>query len=205
MRGSPILVYYIEDALTGLKIEYVEESAIAPVLNGESGYHIYHVRILTELILREWCTYKSDSGLSETDIEAIAVASSLHDIGKMQIPQSILNYPGTLSPLEYDIVKKHSAFGEKIIRDAQPGDVDGKIVEYAAQIARYHHERVDGTGYPDGLRGEEIPLWAQVVALADSYDALTSSRAYKDAFSQDVALQMIASGMCGMFDEVLVE
>lgn len=205
MRGSPILVYYTEDALTGLKIEYVEESAIAPVLNGESGYHIYHVRILTELILREWCTYKSDSGLSETDIEAIAVASSLHDIGKMQIPQSILNYPGALSPLEYDIVKKHSAFGEKIIRDAQPGDVDGKIVEYAAQIARYHHERVDGTGYPDGLRGEEIPLWAQVVALADSYDALTSSRAYKDAFSQDVALQMIASGMCGMFDEVLVE
>ena len=160
MRGSPILVYYIEDALTGLKIEYVEESAIAPVLNGESGYHIYHVRILTELILREWCTYKSDSGLSETDIEAIAVASSLHDIGKMQIPQSILNYPGTLSPLEYDIVKKHSAFGEKIIRDAQPGDVDGKIVEYSTYI--------NALAYRDSLTGiKNSTAYTEVIEALD--------------------------------------
>ncbi|MBR6603956.1 MAG: HD domain-containing protein, partial [Clostridia bacterium] len=109
------------------------------------------------------------------------------------------------SSLEYDIIKKHSVFGEQTIRDADHGDISPKAVEYAAQIARYHHERIDGTGYPEGLRGDAIPLCAQVVSIADSYDALTSSRSYKEAFSQDVALQMISSGMCGVFDETLVE
>ena len=205
MQGTPILVLDSRNDSNELKIEYLAEDIEERELNGESVYHIYHVRMITEFLLRELSTYKSEFSLSEEDIIAIAIASALHDIGKLQIPKSILNYPGHLSPVEYDIIKKHSVFGEQTIREAQCGDVSSKIVEYATQIARCHHERIDGTGYPEGLRGNDIPLCARVVALADSYDALTSSRSYKEAFSQDVALQMISSGMCGVFDTELVE
>lgn len=205
MQGTPILAFYTENDSNELKIEYLADDIAERELNGESIYHIYHVRMLTEFLLRELCTCKPELSMPEEDIAAIAMASALHDIGKLQIPKSILDYPGTLSPVEYDIIKKHSVFGEQIIREANHGDISQKAIEYAARIARYHHERIDGTGYPEGLRGDAIPLCAQVVALADSYDALTSSRRYKEAFSQDVALQMISSGMCGVFDAGLVE
>lgn len=205
MQKNPILILDTENGLNKLKIEYLSEDTAGVSLNGESVYHIFHVKMLTEYLLHEYMAYNPDLMFSEDDINAIAIASSLHDIGKLQIPKSILEHPGTLSPVEYDIVKKHSVFGEQTIRSADPGEVDDKIVKYAAEIARFHHERVDGTGYPDGLRGKDIPISAQAVALADSYDALTSSRSYKQAFSQDVALQMISSGMCGVFDEGLVE
>ena len=205
MQGTPILIWDTSENSNELKIEYLAEDAEERVLNGESIYHIYHVRMITEFILRELGAYKPELSLGEEDIVEIAMASALHDIGKHQIPKSILDYPGRLSSLEYDIIKKHSVFGEQTIRDADHGDISPKAVEYAAQIARYHHERIDGTGYPEGLRGDAIPLCAQVVSIADSYDALTSSRSYKEAFSQDVALQMISSGMCGVFDETLVE
>lgn len=205
MQENPILVLDTANGLNELKIEYLTDDIAEKELNGESSYHIYHVRMLTEFLLRELCSYKRRLSLSEKEIKAIATASAAHDIGKLQVPKSILDHPGALSPLEYDIVKKHAAFGEQMLRTAAPGEVDSKIVEYAAQIARCHHERIDGTGYPDGLRGEDIPIWAQVVSIADSYDALTSARSYKQAFSQDVALQMISSGMCGTFDEHLVE
>lgn len=205
MQVTPILVWNTENDANELKIEYLAEDSEERELNGESIYHICHVKMITGLLLREMCVYDPKLALSEEDINAIAIASAIHDIGKLQIPKSILNYPGSLSPVEYDIIKKHSVFGEKIIRDASPGEVSPKTVEFAATIARYHHERIDGTGYPEGLRGDAIPLCAKAVALADSYDALTSSRSYKAAFSQDVALQMISSGMCGVFDEALVE
>ncbi len=192
-----------EDGYT-LSVEYITESTIPDTLNGESGFHIYHVRTLTEYILREL----KNSGrcdLTDADIQHIAVASGLHDVGKWRIPQSILDFPGKLSPVQYDIVKKHAQFGADMISETDFGDQPPAVKRHAYDIARYHHERYDGTGYPDGLAGEDIPLAAQVVALADSYDALTSSRSYKDAFSQDVAIQMISSGMCGIFDERLVE
>ena len=205
MQNEQILLLSAENDLYKLSIRNISDDAVAGTLNGESGYHIFHVSMITRFLLRELCVCRPDVSLSEEEISAISLASSLHDIGKMQIPQSILNHPGALSPLEYDIIKKHSAFGEKMILQAQADGVDPRIVAYAAQIAKSHHERIDGTGYPEGLRGDEIPLCAQVVALADSFDALTSPRSYKDAFSQDVALQMISSGMCGVFDETLVE
>ncbi len=205
MQGSPILEFYIEDNINKIRIKYVSDEDISGVMNGESGFHIFHVRMITEFLLRELSTFKPEYALGENDISAIATASALHDIGKGQIPQSILNFPGRLSPVEYDIIKKHSVFGDEMIRGAESDGIDASIIEYAAKIARHHHERIDGTGYPDGLRGSEIPLCAQIVSLADSYDALTSSRSYKDAFSQDVALQMISSGMCGVFDDALVE
>lgn len=180
------------------------EASIPETLNGESGFHILRVAILTRLILNQ----AKESGycfLSNEDIDAISIASSLHDIGKSQIPKSILDFPGKLSPVQYDIVKKHSVFGAEIIEKCDFSSLFPEIKKYAIEIARYHHERYDGTGYPEGLKGDDIPLSAQVVSLADSYDALTSNRSYKDAFSQDVAIQMISSGMCGIFNEDLVD
>ncbi len=204
MQGNPLLVINFENEVYNLETQYFSSDNIPDILNGESGFHIYHVRMLTELIL----TKLRDDGLysfSDKEITAIAMASSLHDIGKSQIPKSILDYPGKLSPLEYDIVKKHAAFGENIIKKINDPDIDPMVIKYAMEIARYHHERFDGTGYPEGLVGNDIPISAQVVSLADSYDALTTKRSYKDAFSQDVAVQMISSGMCGVFNEVLTE
>ncbi len=204
-QGNPILVMDFQDDAKRLKIEYIDEDNIPQMLNGESGFHCYHVRMLTEFILRELCEYDSSCTLSDSEISAIAIASSLHDIGKEQIPQSILDFPGRLSPVEYDIVKKHSVFGENIIKEAVADDIDPLVVKFATEIARSHHERFDGSGYPDGLKGNNIPISAQAVAIADSYDALTSSRSYKQAFSQDVAVQMISSGMCGVFSEAMIE
>ncbi len=201
---NAVLVLERENDVLRPKLEAFDESNISETLNGESGFHIYHVRMLTELILFQM-KKQGDCWLPDEDVRAIAIAASLHDIGKSQIPKSILDFPGKLSPVEYDIVKKHAVFGETMINELDFGDIDPKIRHYAAEIARAHHERYDGTGYPDGLKGEEIPLSAQVVALADAYDALTSSRSYKDAFSQDVAVQMISSGMCGVFNEVLID
>ncbi|MBR2043838.1 MAG: HD domain-containing protein [Clostridia bacterium] len=203
-RENNILVLNSKDNVNTLALVSVSENSIPEELNGESGFHIYHVRMLTELILTQLCEIGCCS-LSKEQINAISIASSLHDIGKSKIPKSILDFPGKLSPLEYDIVKKHSLFGEEIIKNSDFSSVGSEIKQYAAEIARYHHERYDGTGYPDGLKGDEIPLSAQVVSLADSYDALTSNRSYKDAFSQDVAIQMISSGMCGIFNEKLID
>lgn len=205
MQGMQVLVLHTQDDLNELKIEYLDEITEERKLNGESIYHICHVRMITQLLLEEFSLYRPECALSPEDIQAISTASTLHDIGKMQIPQNILDFPGTLSPVQYDIIKKHAPFGEKIILDAQSSEIAPDVIAYAAKIAKYHHERIDGTGYPEGLRGDEIPLCAQVVALADSYDALTSSRSYKEAMSQDVALQMIANGMCGAFDDTLVD
>jgi len=204
MQGNPLLVIDFENENYTLKTEYISSENIPETMNDESGFHIYHVRMLTELISRKL----RDEGLyrfSDEEITSIAMASSLHDIGKSQIPKSILDYPGKLSPVEYDIVKKHSAFGENIIKKLSASNISPMVLKAAAEIARCHHERFDGTGYPDGLVGDDIPIAAQIVALADSYDALTTKRSYKDAFSQDVAVQMIASGMCGVFNEALVE
>lgn len=205
MKKNPILIMDLEDSRNRLHIEYISEEAIPQNINGESGFHIYHVRMLTELILRQLVEESSQYNFSEDEIITIATASSLHDIGKTKIPKSILEYPGKLSAVQFDIVKKHSQLGEDMILGADCSEVSSEIVEYARQIARWHHERYDGTGYPDGLKEENIPIYAQAVSLADAYDALTSKRNYKQAFSQDVALQMISSGMCGVFQDEMVE
>ena len=201
---NPVLVLDMENEVSKVRIETFEDAAIPENLNGESGFHIYHVSVLTKLILlqakaQDVCTF------TDEEIDAIAIASSLHDIGKSRVPKSILDFPGKLSPVQYDIVKKHSVFGEEIIDGIDFVEIAPEVKKYAKEIARSHHERYDGTGYPDGLVGDAIPLSAQVVALADSYDALTSNRSYKDAFSQDVAVQMISSGMCGVFNEDLID
>ena len=170
-----VLVLNTADDSNLVQILSVTEDTIPETLNGESGFHILHVRMLTELILKE-LNYSYGHSLTDEQIEALSIASSLHDIGKSKVPQSILDYPGKLSPIEYDIVKKHSLFGAEILESCSFDGLGSDYKNYAIEIAKYHHERYDGTGYPEGLKGDEIPLSAQVVALADSYDALTSNR-----------------------------
>lgn len=204
MQDVAVVSIETKDGINEAKLIYLNEDNIPETLNGESGFHNYHVRLLTEFILRELQEVYPEYELTDQDVENIAIASSLHDIGKSRLPSSILNYTGRLSPVQYDIVKSHSAFGEEIINKIPRDEVPDAILKHAAEIARSHHERYDGTGYPDGLKGDAIPLSAQVVALADSFDALTSARSYKQAYSQDVAVQMISSGMCGVFNEKIL-
>lgn len=179
-------------------------SHIVEFRNNESGLHVVHIRTITELLLR-WLRKKTDRyPLTEADISLISTASALHDIGKINIPEQILNKPGRLTKEEFEIVKTHSAVGEHMLRQI-PFNQNEPLVKVAREICRWHHERWDGRGYPDGLKGDEIPISAQVVSLADVYDALTSERCYKAAFDHETALNMIVNGECGAFNPLLLE
>ena len=134
----------------------------------------------------------------------ITLASSLHDIGKIGIDEKILNKPGRLTAEEFEEMKKHTVIGEEILCSLELYQNE-LLVKVAREICRWHHERYDGRGYPDGLKGEEIPISAQVVSLADVYDALVSDRVYKKAYSHEKAIQMILNGECGVFNPLLLE
>ena len=172
--------------------------------NSESSEHILHIRTATEMILRQLIKTTDAYHLTETNIAIITTASSLHDIGKIRIPEEILNKPGRLTDEEFKIMKTHSELGAAIIRDMHFLQ-DNPLVHTAWEICRWHHERWDGKGYPDGLKGEEIPISAQVVSITDVYDALTSERCYKKAFDHDTAIQMILDGQCGQFNPILLK
>lgn len=178
-------------------------SNIVEFRNGESGLHVLHIRVLTELILK-WLIKKDKYGISLDDVYLICNASALHDIGKISIPSEILNKPGRLTDEEYEIMKGHASEGARLLSDI-PMRENEPLIRLGFQICRWHHERFDGRGYPDGLVGDEIPIAAQVVALADVYDALTSKRVYKAAFSHEKAVDMILNGECGVFNPVLME
>lgn len=179
-------------------------SHIVEFRNNENGLHVVHIRTITELLLRRLCKKTDRYPLTEADISLISTASALHDIGKINIPEQILNKPGRLTKEEFDIIKTHSAVGEHMLRQI-PFNQNEPLVKAAREICRWHHERWDGRGYPDGLKGDEIPISAQVVSLADVYDALTSERCYKAAFDHDTALNMIVNGECGAFNPLLLE
>ncbi len=179
-------------------------SQVVEFRNHESGEHVLHIRTATELLLRQ-ITQKTDAyHLTEADIVTITTASALHDIGKISIPEEILNKPGKLTQEEFDIMKTHTTIGGDIIRKMSAGSVR-PLLQVASEICRWHHERWDGHGYPDGLIGEQIPISAQVVALADVYDALTSKRCYKEAYSHETAIDMIFAGECGAFNPLLLK
>ena len=179
-------------------------SHIVEFRNNESGLHVVHIRTITELLLRRLRKKTDRYPLTEADISLISTASALHDIGKINIPEQILNKPGRLTKEEFEIVKTHSAVGEHMLRQI-PFNQNKPLVKIAREICRWHHERWDGRGYPDGLKGDEIPISAQVVSLADAYDALTSERCYKAAFDHETALNMIVNGECGAFNPLLLE
>ena len=172
--------------------------------NRESREHILHIKTATEMMLRQLVKVTAAYPLTEADIALITTASSLHDIGKIRIPEEILNKPGRLTDEEFQIMKTHSELGAAIIKDMDFPQ-DHPLVHTAWEISRWHHERWDGKGYPDGLKGEEIPISAQVVSIVDVYDALTSERCYKKAFDHDTAIQMILDGQCGQFNPILLK
>lgn len=180
-------------------------SHIVEFRNGESGLHVLNVNTITELLLRHLVQRTDRYPLTKSDIILISTASSLHDIGKISISDEILNKPGRLTAEEFEVIKTHSAIGEKMLLELPKEQQKLPLVKVASEICRWHHERYDGNGYPDGLKGDEIPIAAQVVALADVYDALTSERCYKKAYSHDEALKMILDGQCGVFNPILLQ
>ena len=179
-------------------------SSILGSRNSESREHILHIKTATEMMLRQLIKITDVYHLTEADIALITTASSLHDIGKIYIPEEILNKPGRLTDEEFKIMKTHSELGADIIQDMHLPQ-EKPLVHTAWEICRWHHERWDGKGYPDGLKGEKIPISAQVVSIADVYDALTSERCYKKAFDHDTAIQMILDGQCGQFNPLLLK
>ena len=179
-------------------------SHIVEFRNGESGLHILHVNTITKYLLKQLVRLTDQYHLSKADISLISTASALHDIGKISISDAILNKPGRLTAEEFEVIKTHSVVGANMLLDLPIEQQEAPLIKVASEICRWHHERYDGNGYPDGLKGEEIPIAAQVVALADVYDALTSERCYKKAYSHEEALKMILEGQCGAFNPSLL-
>ena len=169
--------------------------------NEESGGHVQRISTITRIILENTVF---GVGLSEEEIENIALASIMHDVGKITSPDAVLCKPGKLTSEEFEVMKSHTTKGVDLL-ESIPQLHDSGIYDYARDIARHHHERWDGSGYPDGLAGDEISLWAQVVSLADVYDALSSDRIYKPAFPRAKVIEMILGGQCGQFNPDLLE
>lgn len=193
---------YEKEKRSNLMIEIL--SNIVEFRNGESGTHVLHIHVLTELLLGQLIRKTNSYKLTRSEISLIGIASALHDIGKIAIPESILNKPSKLTYDEFEMIKTHALIGADMLKNL-PLRQQEPLVKVAYQICRWHHERYDGKGYPDGLVGDEIPISAQVVALADVYDALTSRRVYKEAYTHERALKMIFDGECGSFNPLLLE
>ena len=213
---NALMLYAKQKRLTRLVTDQVYEKEHNSVLminilshvvefrNSESGQHVLHIRTLTGLLLHQLVQKTDSYQLDESDISLISTASALHDIGKIMIPEEILNKPGRLTEEEYATIKTHTTEGARILKGLAIGQ-DEPLGKVAHAICRWHHERWDGGGYPDRLKGDEIPIAAQVVALADVYDALTSERCYKQSYSHEKAVDMILHGECGSFNPLLME
>ncbi len=169
--------------------------------NEESGGHVQRISKITRLMLENTCFC---DGLDKAEIDNIALGSVMHDLGKITIPDAILTKPGRLTPEEYEVMKTHTTNGVAILQSI-PQLRDSEVYEYACDIALHHHERWDGRGYPEGLVGEEISPWAQIVSLADVYDALSCKRVYKASLSRSTVLKMIRTGQCGLFNPRLLD
>ncbi len=172
--------------------------------NLESGEHIMRVKSYTEILGKQLMKDYPEYGLEEKQLEVIASASALHDIGKIAIPDNILLKPAKLTDTEYEYMKSHTTRGCEILENIE-GAWDKDYAKASYEICRHHHERYDGRGYPDGLRGEDIPISAQLVSIADVYDALVNERVYKSAYSKEKAFHMIVTGECGIFSPKLLE
>jgi putative two-component system response regulator len=164
----------------------------------ESGEHISRVKKYTEILAREVMEQFPEYGLTEENVNVIVAASPLHDIGKIAIPNHILLKPGKLTEEEMEYMKSHTLCGCEMIENIEDTWSD-EYKRISMEISHYHHERYDGNGYPEGLAGDQIPLSAQIVGVADVYDALVHERVYKDAIPKDLAFRMIIHGECGAF------
>ena len=179
-------------------------SQIVEFRNGESGQHVLHIQTLTELLLDRLVQKTDKYELSSDECYLISTASAVHDIGKIAIDEKILNKPGKLTKEEFEIMKKHTLIGAEMIGKMEQFKEE-PLMQTAYEICRWHHERYDGHGYPDGLKGDDIPIGAQIVALSDVYDALVSERVYKSAYTHEEAMKMILNGECGAFQPILLE
>ena len=186
------------DVLVGVLSQIVE------FRNGESGSHVRHIRVITETLLHRLMELTNRYDLTPEQQDNIPLASALHDIGKIGIDEAILNKPGRLTAEEFAVIKTHSMLGAEMLQKTE-SFADQPLLQTAYEIARWHHERWDGKGYPDGLKGDDIPISAQLVSMADVYDALTSERCYKKAFPHETAVQMITDGECGAFNPLLIQ
>ena len=186
------------DVLVGVLSQIVE------FRNGESGSHVRHIRVITETLLHRLMELTDRYELTPEQQDNIALASALHDIGKIGIDEAILNKPGRLTAEEFAVIKTHSMLGAEMLHKTE-NFAEQPLLQTAYEIARWHHERWDGKGYPDGLKGDDIPISAQLVSMADVYDALTSERCYKKAFPHETAVQMITDGECGAFNPLLTQ
>ena len=200
----------VKELYQNMRIEKIQNSVISSLAtvveerDENTGGHIMRCEIYVEKLLDRMKSEGSYLQLTKEYRSYIAMAAAMHDIGKIKIPDRILNKPGRLTDEEYDIMKKHSIYGAEIIRKTMGDIEETDYITVAYNIARYHHERYDGKGYPDGLKGEDIPLEARVMALADVYDALISERVYKKAFSVEKAREIILDGSGTQFDPCLV-
>lgn len=179
-------------------------SHIVEFRNGESGSHVLHINKITGMLLERLIQKTDKYDISWHDRYLITTASALHDIGKIGVDEKILNKPGRLTADEFEIMKMHTMIGASMLHSLTMYQ-DEELVRVATEICRWHHERYDGRGYPDGLKGDEIPISAQVVSVADVYDALASERVYKKAFPHEKAIEVIMNGECGTFNPLLLE
>ena len=170
----------------------------------ESGEHVKRICGLTKILMTTVSDMYPEYYLPKAEIDKIVMSSILHDVGKISIPDGILNKPGRLTKEEFETMKLHMVNGAEILSKI-PNMMDEDVFNYSYDISRHHHERWDGRGYPDGLKGDEITIWSQVVAVADVYDALTSPRVYKAAFDHQTAMKMIYGGECGIFNPKVLE
>ncbi len=178
-------------------------SSVVEFRSLESGEHVKRVKRFTRILMNYMMKFHPEYGLVKDQVDLIVNASALHDIGKITIPDSILLKPDKLTPAEFEEMKKHTTNGCEILENFR--QEESEFYRYCYDICRYHHERYDGNGYPDGLVGEEIPIWAQVVSIVDVYDALVSKRVYKVAYAANEAVRMIHSGECGVFSPKVME
>lgn len=203
-RMTELVNQQIESATKQQRLMVDFLSRIIGYRSGESNPHFANISKLTALLLQDLRKRSDKYPLTDQDCQLIASAATFHDVGKIGIPENILHKPGKLTAEEFEIMKTHTLIGDNLIKSLEIYQ-DEPLLKMAAQICRWHHERYDGRGYPDGLKGEEIPISAQVVSIADVYDALVSPRVYKPAFSSDKAVDMILNGECGVFNPILVD
>lgn len=213
---NTILLYSKQDQLRNMVTKEMKEkeknstlmvdilSTVLEFRNGESGLHVTRVRIITEILLEALRLRYPEYRLTKEKMFLISNAAAMHDLGKISIPDEILNKPGRLTTEEFEVMKQHTVIGDEMLKNLHLGK-DEELTKYSREICRWHHERWDGRGYPDGLKGDAIPIAAQVVSLADVYDALTSKRVYKDAYSHKRAVDMIKGGECGVFNPKIMQ
>lgn len=195
--------YYERNRANGILLDIM--GGVMDMHNGGSGSHAWHVRVITDVLIERLIAKTDKYDITRKDRSDIAIASMLHDIGKLAIPDNVINKPQGLTSEESEIMKTHTVKGADMLAGLDACDAYPRFFRTACEICRWHHERWDGGGYPDGLKGVQIPISAQVVSLADAYDALRSERVYKSALPHERVVEMILHGECGEFNPLLIE